>query len=72
MKNNKDNIILCKSKSFAVRIVRLCKYLNTEHKEYIMANQILRCGTSIGANVSEALYAQTNADFATKMNIALK
>jgi len=67
-----DNVIIEKSMDFAVRIVKLYKYLCDEKKEFIMAKQLLRCGTSIGANVSEAQHGQSKADFASKMNIALK
>ena len=67
----KDNIILDKSFGFAVRIVRLHKYL-CRHSERIMSKQLLRCGTSVGANVREALRGQSRSDFAAKMNIALK
>ena len=57
---------------FAVRIVNLYKYLVKEQKEYVLSKQLLRCGTSIGANVAEAQRGQSKADFAAKMNIALK
>ena len=67
-----DNTIIEKSLEFAVRIVNLYKYLNKEHSEYIMSKQLLRCGTSIGANTAEAQRGQSKADFAAKMNIALK
>jgi len=67
-----ENIIVDKSFDFAVRIVHLYKYLNTEQKEYVMSKQLLRSGTSIGANVSEAERAQSKADFISKMSIALK
>ncbi len=67
-----DNIIVNKSFDFAVRIVNLYKYLNNEKKEYVLSKQLLRCGTSIGANVSEAERAQSKADFISKMSIALK
>ena len=67
-----DNICVQKSFDFAVRIVNLYKYLRSEHKEYVMSKQLLRCGTSIGANISEAQRGQSKADFAAKMNIALK
>lgn len=66
-----DNIIEKKSFSFAVRIVNLYKYL-TKKKEHILSKQILRSGTSIGANVAEAEQAQSTADFVSKMSIALK
>ena len=67
-----DNAIAEKSLHFAVRIVKLCRYLQTEHKEYILTKQLLRSGTSIGANVSEAQQAQSKPDFVSKLNIALK
>ncbi len=65
-------IIENKSFDFAVRIVNLYKFLTQEKQEYIMSKQLLRCSTSIGANVAEAQKAQTKPDFNTKMNIALK
>ena len=61
-----------KSFRFAVRIVNLCRYLQTEHKEYVLSKQLLRRGTSIGANVAESQQAQSRADFVNKLNIALK
>ena len=67
-----DNIVEEKSLSFAVRIVNLYKYLCTEKKEYTLSKQILRSGTSIGANVAESQQAQSRADFLSKLNIALK
>ena len=57
---------------FAVRIVKLSKHLNTSKKEYVLSKQLLRAGTSIGANIAEAEQAQSRADFISKMNIALK
>ena len=57
---------------FAVRVVKFYKYLCEEKKEFVMSKQILRSGTSIGANVRESKNAQTNPDYLTKMNIALK
>ena len=57
---------------FAIRIVNLYKFLRQEKKEFILAKQLLRSGTSIGANVSEAQQAQSRADFVAKLNIALK
>ena len=67
-----DNLILEKSFEFSVRIVNLKKYLNRSKQERIMANQLLRSGTSIGANVTEADQAQSKADFISKMGIANK
>ena len=68
----KENIIVDKSLDFAVRIVNLRKYLTKEHNEYVMSKQLLRCGSSIGANVAEAQRGQSKADFIAKMTIALK
>lgn len=67
-----DNVIVNKSKAFAVRVVRMYQYLCEEKKEYTLSRQVLRSGTSIGANVKEAVRGQSKADFAAKMNIALK
>ena len=61
-----------KSKRFAVRIVNMCKYLKDEKREYIMSKQLLRCGTSIGANLAEAECAISRKDFQAKVYIALK
>jgi len=68
----KENIILDKSFDFSVRIVNLYKYLCSEKKEYIMSKQLLRCGTSIGANANEAANGQSSRDFLAKMYIAYK
>ena len=67
-----DTAIQDKSFQFAIRIVNLCKYLQQEQKEYILSKQLVRSGTSIGANVAEAQQAQSKPDFIHKMNIALK
>ena len=67
-----NNTIVDKSFAFAVRIVNLCKYLNQDYKEFVLSKQLLRSGTSIGANVSEAQRGQSKADFTAKMSIALK
>ena len=67
-----DNTVKEKSFHFAVRIVKLCKYLQAEQKEYVLTRQLLRSGTSIGANVSESQQAQSRPDFISKLNIALK
>ncbi|MEF9984586.1 MAG: four helix bundle protein [Oscillospiraceae bacterium] len=69
---SEDNVIVDKSKFFAIRIIKLYKYLNAEKKEYILSKQLLRSGTSIGANVKEAIRGQSKADFYAKMNISLK
>ncbi|MDO4608009.1 MAG: four helix bundle protein [Clostridia bacterium] len=67
-----DNVIATKSRNFAIRTIKLYQYLQQEKNEYTMSRQLLKCGTSIGANVKEALRGQSKADFAAKMNIALK
>ena len=67
-----EKVIQTKSFQFALRIVKLCNYLQTTQHEFIMAKQLLRCGTSIGANVAESEHAQSRADFCSKLNIALK
>ena len=67
-----ENNIQEKTFSFAVRIVKLCKLLREQRKEYVLSKQLLRSGTSIGANVMEAQNAQSRADFCSKLNIALK
>ena len=67
-----NNIISEKSFEFSVRIVNLVKHLRSSKKEFILSKQILRCGTSIGANIAEAQRGQSTADFAAKMTISLK
>lgn len=67
-----NNIIETKSFDFAVRIVKLYKFLCEQKKEFTLSKQLLRSGTSIGANVAEAQQAQSKADFVAKLNIALK
>lgn len=67
----KDNLIQDKSYAFAVRIVNLYKFL-TDKKEFVLSKQVLRSGTSIGANAREAEHAQSKANFIHKLSIALK
>lgn len=67
-----ENIVEIKSFQFAIRIVNLYKHLTFEKKEYVMSKQLLRSGTSVGANVAEGERGQTKADFYAKMSIALK
>ena len=67
-----ENVIVEKSKAFALRIINLYKYLNTNHKISVISTQILKSGTSIGANVKEATRAQSKPDFYAKLNISLK
>lgn len=71
MKETQDNIIAIKSKLFALRIIRLYKYLCKQQNEFVLSKQVLRSGTSIGANVREAIRAQSKADFIAKMSISL-
>ena len=72
MKTTEENLIASKSKAFAIRSINLYKYLTESKKEFVMSKQLLRSGTSIGANVKEAIRGQSKADFGAKMNIALK
>ena len=67
----KDNVIVEKSMEFAVRIVKLYQYLSGKN-EYVLSKQVLKSGTSVGANVKEATQGQSKNDFTAKMNIALK
>ena len=67
-----DNAVVDKSFEFAIRIVNVYKYLTTEKKEFVMSKQLLRCGTSIGANVAEGERGQSRPDFLAKMSVALK
>ncbi len=68
----KDNVIVEKSKSFAIRIIKLYQYLCEDKKEFVLSKQVLKSGTSIGANVREAVRGQSKPDFYAKMNISLK
>jgi four helix bundle protein len=70
MKSN--NIVLIKSYSFSLRIIKLYKFLKESKTEYILSNQILRSGTSIGANIEEAVGGHSRKDFYSKLNIAYK
>lgn len=67
-----NNIILDKSKLFALSIIELYKYLCTEKREFVLSKQILRSGTSIGANAKEASLSQSKKDFIAKLSISLK
>ena len=67
-----DSILQTKSYAFAVRIVRLSQFLQREKKEFILARQVLKSGTSVGAMVREAAFAQSKPDFINKMGIGLK
>ncbi|MBQ9806415.1 MAG: four helix bundle protein [Clostridia bacterium] len=67
-----DSVLRTKSKEFAKDIVFLCRNLKRREVEAVLINQLLRCGTSVGANVHEAQYAQGTKDFISKFEIALK
>ena len=68
----KNNVVMSKSYAFALRIIKLYKYLVAEKNEYVLTKQLLRSGTSIGALIREGEHAQSKADFLNKMNVALK
>lgn len=68
----KENIILDKSYSFSIRIINLYKYLAQSKKEFILSKQLVRSGTSIGANIEEAIGGQSRKDFYAKINVAYK
>lgn len=68
----KGSVLRDKAEAFASRIIKLNKYLVKEKREYTMSNQVLRCGTSISANLAEAQFAQSDNDFIAKMCIAQK
>jgi four helix bundle protein len=68
----KKNIVAAKADAYSDRIVKMARYLREEQKEYVLSSQILRSGTSIGANVAESIFAQSRADFTSKLYIALK
>jgi four helix bundle protein len=67
-----DSPLLAKSKAFALEIIRVCNEIKRNQKESILTNQLVRSGTSIGANIREAFYAHGRADFIAKLQIALK
>lgn len=68
----KENVVVDKSYTFAVRIIKLYKHLVDEKKEYVVSKQILRSGTSIGANINESQSAESNSDFVHKLGISAK
>jgi four helix bundle protein len=67
-----DNVVRVKSYAFALRIVKLYRWLCDEKKEFVLSKQVLRSGTSVGANVEEAIGGQSDRDFHAKMTIAYK
>ncbi len=69
---DRENVVREKSFGLAVRIVKMSQYLQKERSEYVLSRQVVRSGTSIGANIEEALAAQSRRDFAAKMAIASK
>ena len=69
---SRENVLRVKSYSFALRIVKAYKYLIAEKKEFVLSKQLLRSGTSIGANIAEANQGQSRPDFISKLSIALK
>jgi len=68
----REDILANKSKSFAIKIVNLYKKLTNDDREYVLSKQLLKSGTSIGANIREASFAQSQGDFISKLSIALK
>jgi four helix bundle protein len=71
-RKRQQSILHSKSYSFAIRIIKMMEYLHSEKNEFVISKQILRSGTAIGALVRESEFAQSNADFANKLSIALK
>ena len=69
---NMDSPLLIKSKEFALQIIIVCNIIKKEKHESVLTNQLIRSGTSIGANIREAFYAHGKADFIAKLQIALK
>ncbi len=72
MNENKENIIIKKSYSLALEIVKVYKYLSNDKKEFVLSKQLLRSGTSIGANIQEAIASESKKDFIHKLSIAVK
>lgn len=68
----KQNVVVEKSKAFAVRIIRMYQWMTVEKREFVLSKQCLRSGTSIGANLCEGFSGQSTADFIAKLHIALK
>ena len=67
-----DSVLLTKSKEFALELIPICNTVRTERRDYVLTEQLLRSGTSVGANIREAFYGQSRADFISKLQIALK
>ena len=67
-----DSSLITKSKEFALQIIKVCDYVKQNKKESVLTNQLIRSGTSVGANIREAFYGHSTADFIVKLQIALK
>lgn len=67
-----DSPLIIKSKEFALQIIKVCNYVKQTKKESVLTNQLIRSGTSVGANIREAFYGHGKADFIAKLQIALK
>lgn len=67
-----DSLLITKSKAFALEIIKVCNYIKQTKKETVLTNQLIRSGTSVGANIREAFYGHGKADFIAKLQIALK
>ena len=67
-----ESMLMIKSKEFALQIIRVCNEIKSTRKESVLTNQLIRSGTSVGANIREAFYAHGKADFIAKLQIALK
>jgi len=70
--NSNENIVYIKSKAFAIEIIKLFRFLTDSKNEFILSKQLLRSGTSIGANIAESEYASSDKDFLNKLYVALK
>lgn len=68
----KESPLKTKSYSFSIRVINLCRYLNSEKREFLLSKQLLRSGTAVGALIREAEFGQSKADFINKLSIALK
>ena len=67
-----DSPLITKSKEFALQIIKVCNYVKSNKRESVITNQLIRSGTSVGANIREAFYGHGSADFIAKLQIALK
>lgn len=67
-----ESLLIVKSKAFALEIIKVCNEIKRTKKESVLTNQLIRSGTSVGANIREAFYAHSRADFIARLQIALK